>query len=454
VAEYHALGLAGKPAPTRFEVRGVRKDGTEIWTENSVRLIDSEHGPAILCIVQDITEKKAVADKLSRAKAELEERVDGQTRELAETGARYKALIDGSLQGIYLHDALRPVFANQALADMLGIESPEEFLRFSTILDMYAQSDRERMESYYHKRTTDEEAPNTYEVRIRRQDGTFIWAEQRVRMVNWLSRRVIQVVCVDITARKQAEQQLIDAMGEAEKANRAKSDFLAKMSHELRTPLNAIIGFSDLLETLDASGRLRPEKIGEYARNINDSAKHLLEIVNDILDISRIEAGEFSLNEEPLVLKDVIQASLDIVSPHVSNKQQDLRFDTDLSRPMVRADRRAVTQMTLNLLSNAIKFTQDKGVISVSLEHTPDGGMTLCVEDDGVGIDPSMISKVFEPFGQADNASAYEASGTGLGLAIVKSLADQHGCTVSIDSSPNVGTKVSIAFPAFRVTQQ
>ena len=452
MAEYRALRLAGEPAPTRFEVHGIRKDGGEIWTENSVRLIDTEHGQAILCLVQDITEKKEIADQLSRAQAELQEQVDDQTRELAETGARYKALIDGSLQGIYLHDSFRPVFANQALADMLGLDGPEAFLGFDSILSIYADSDRERMTSYYHRRINNDEAPNTYEIRIQRQDGSSMWVEQWVRMVMWLAWRVIQVVCVDITARKQAEQQLIDAMAEAEKANRTKSDFLAKMSHELRTPLNAIIGFSELLETLDAAGRLRPEKTGEYARNISGSAKHLLEIVNDILDISRIEAGEFSLHEEALVIEDVIRASLDIVSPHVGNKQQDLRFDANLARPVIHADRRAVTQMTLNLLSNAIKFTPDRGVISVSLGDTGDGGVVLCVEDNGIGIEESMLSKVFEPFGQADNASAYEASGTGLGLAIVKSLADQHGCAVSIDSTPNIGTRVSIEFPASRVS--
>jgi PAS domain S-box-containing protein len=449
---FRALRIAGKPAPSRFEVHGVRKDGVEIWTENSVRLIDTEDGQAILCIVQDVTEKKAAADQLSRAKAELEEQVDDQTRELAESGARYKALIDGSLQGIFLHDSLRPVFANQALADMLGLDDVEEFLKFESVLSIFDASDRERMVDYYNRRVGDEDAPNTYEVRFQRKDGSPMWVEQRVRMVNWLARRVIQVVCVDITARKEAEQKLIDAMGEAEKANRTKSDFLAKMSHELRTPLNAIIGFSDLLETLDASGRLRPEKTGEYARNISDSAEHLLEIVNDILDISRIEAGEFSLHEEDLVFKDVIQASLEIVSSHVGHKQQDLRFEDSLSRPIIRADRRALTQMTLNLLSNAIKFTPDHGVIAVSLGDTALGGVYLRVEDSGIGIEESMLSKVFEPFGQADNASAYEASGTGLGLAIVKSLADQHGCAVSIDSTPNTGTLVSIEFPASRVT--
>jgi signal transduction histidine kinase len=268
-----------------------------------------------------------------------------------------------------------------------------------------------------------------------------------------MTQPVIQVVCVDITVQKMAKQQLIDAMSEAEKANRTKSDFLAKMSHELRTPLNAIIGFSDLLETLDASGRLRPEKIGEYSRNISDSAKHLLEIVNDILDISRIEAGKFSLNEEALILEDVIQTSLDIVSSHLSHKSQNLKFEANLSRKIIRADRRALTQMTLNLLSNAIKFTPENGDITVRLHDTEDGSVAFYVEDTGIGIEESMMAKVFEPFGQADNASAYEASGTGLGLAIVKSLADQHECTVSIESSLNVGTRVTVGFPAFRVVE-
>lgn len=448
---YRALRLAGKEAPTRFEVHGVRKDGTRIWTENAVRLIDTEQGQAILCLVQDITDKKQAAERLSRAKAELEERVDDQNTRLTETAERYRALVEGSLQGIFLHENLRPVFANQALADMLGLDGPEDFTNSDTILSFYADGEAERMVDYHKRRVSGEDVPNTYEVRYKRKNGSQLWVEQRVRVVTWGARLVIQVVCVDITNRKQSEQQLIDAMAEAEKANRTKSDFLAKMSHELRTPLNAIIGFSDLLETLDSAGRLRPEKTGEYARNINDSAKHLLDIVNDILDISRIEAEQFVLHEEELILEEVVQASIDIVSPHVSNKRQELRLTTRLSTPVLRADRRALTQMTLNLLSNAIKFSPIGGEIVVTLSDNSDGGIALRVADNGVGIDESMLSKVFEPFGQADNASAYEASGTGLGLAIVKALADQHQARVSIDSAPNKGTRVAVEFPASRV---
>lgn len=449
--EFRALRLAGKEVPSRFEVHGVCKDGSRIWTENTVCLIDTEQGQAILCLVQDITEKKAAAERLSRAKAELEVQVDDQNTELAETAERYKALVEGSLQGIFLQENMRPVFANQALADMLGLDSPEEFLNRGTIHSMYADGEVERMVDFHNRRLAGEDVPNTYEVRYKRKDGSLLWVEQRVRVVTWLKRRVIQVVCVDISTRKQSEQQLMDAMAEAEKANRTKSDFLAKMSHELRTPLNAIIGFSDLLETLDASGRLKPEKTGEYARNINDSAKHLLDIVNDILDISRIEAEQFSLHEEKVTVGDVVRASIDIVSPHVSNKRQDLRLSARLTRPVLRADRLALTQMTLNLLSNAIKFSPDGGVIEVTLDDTSEGGIILQVEDNGIGIEQAMIAKVFEPFGQADNASAYEASGTGLGLAIVKALADQHQARASIDSTPGKGTRVAVEFPASRV---
>lgn len=173
--------------------------------------------------------------------------------------------------------------------------------------------------------------------------------------------------------------------------------------------------------------------------------------MNDILDISRIEAEQFSLHEEKVTVEDVVRASIDIVSPHVSNKRQDLRLSARLTRPVLRADRRALTQMTLNLLSNAIKFSPDGGVIEVTLDDTSEGGIILQVEDNGIGIEQAMIAKVFEPFGQADNASAYEASGTGLGLAIVKALADQHQARASIDSTPGKGTRVAVEFPASRV---
>jgi PAS domain S-box-containing protein len=177
MADYRARRFEGKTAPTRFEVEGVRKDGAKIWTENTVRLIDTAEGQATLCIVQDITEKKEKADRLSRAHAQLEEQVDGQTKELAETDARYKALIDGSLQGIYMHDSQRPVFANQALADMLGLDSPDAFLEFESIMEMYADNEQERMQDYFHRRLDNEEVPNTYEVQFKRRDGSRLWVE-------------------------------------------------------------------------------------------------------------------------------------------------------------------------------------------------------------------------------------------------------------------------------------
>lgn len=448
---FRALRLAGRPAPARFEVQGIRKDGRAIWTENTVRLIDTEHGEAILCIVQDITEKKSAADELAQAKFELESRVADQTLELAESATRYKTLIDGSLQGIFLHDNLKPVFANQALAEMLGLESPERFLEFDNILMMYAPSEHQRMESYKSRRLSGEAVPTSYECQAIRGDGTSIWLEQRVSMLMWSGRRVIQVVCIDITARKKAEQQLLDAKADAERANRTKSDFLAKMSHELRTPLNAIIGFSEFMSTLQEAGALRPEKTLEYTGHISDSAQHLLAIVNDILDISRIESGGLALQEESLVLEDVIGASIEIVSAQISEKHLNLSLEFTATHTVVKADRRAVMQIALNLLSNAIKFTPEGGSIFVSGQDAADGGLTLSVADNGIGIERAMIDRVFEPFGQAENQSAYEASGTGLGLPIVKSLADLHGCAVNIASEPGSGTRVAIVFPASRV---
>ena len=223
--KFRALRLAGKAAPTRFKVQGVRKDGGTIWTENAVRLIDTEDGTAILCIVQDITAKKTAADDLSKAKADLENRVADQTRELADSAARYKGLIDESLQGIYLHDNMRPVFANQAMADMLGLDGPDQFLAFDTILRMYPVSEHPLLIDYKNRRLRGAPAPTQYVSRAVRGDGSLIWIEQRVSIMMWSTMRVVQVACIDISARKKAEQQLIDAKADAEQANRTKIGF-------------------------------------------------------------------------------------------------------------------------------------------------------------------------------------------------------------------------------------
>ncbi len=233
----------------------------------------------------------------------------------------------------------------------------------------------------------------------------------------------------------------------AETANRSKSEFLANMSHELRTPLNAIIGFSEIMET-GLFGDLGSPKYKEYAADIHASGAHLLELINDILDMSKIEAGRMTLETQRLPLPEVVEESLRLVSGRA--EVASVKIVNELgAMPPVDADKRAVKQVLLNLLSNAIKFTPAGG--SIYLRGQTDGGMaTIAVEDTGIGIPASALPKIGRPFEQVESHHAKSHKGTGLGLALSRSLVELHGGTLTIESTEGVGTKVSFTLPLAR----
>ena len=233
----------------------------------------------------------------------------------------------------------------------------------------------------------------------------------------------------------------------AETANRSKSEFLANMSHELRTPLNAIIGFSEIMET-GLFGDLGSPKYKEYAADIHASGAHLLELINDILDMSKIEAGRMTLETQRLPLSEVVEESLRLVSGRAEVASVKI-VDELGAMPPVDADKRAVKQVLLNLLSNAIKFTPAGG--SIYLRGQADGGMaTIAVEDTGIGIPASALPKIGRPFEQVESHHAKSHKGTGLGLALSRSLVELHGGTLTIESTEGVGTKVSFTLPLAR----
>ena len=298
------------------------------------------------------------------------------------------------------------------------------------------------------------------EFRVRREsyDATghpaaqFVWIEMRCRPLEQatadagaLSRREVVAVLRDVTERKRQEQALEDARGEAERANAAKSRFLATMSHELRTPLNAIIGFSEMLMKesmlmLDAGRR------NEYAGLISDSGHHLLAVINGILDMSKIETDNFEITPEPFAPSQVVAGCCELLALRAreAGVQIDKMAADDL--PEMIADRRALNQILLNLLSNAIRFTDSGGKVTIGARAEA-AAITFVVEDNGVGISDEDLARVGEPYFQARASYDRRHGGTGLGLSIVKGLVRLHGGEMSIRSRIGEGTRVTVRLP-------
>jgi len=242
---------------------------------------------------------------------------------------------------------------------------------------------------------------------------------------------------------------LRSARDEAERANRAKSEFLANMSHELRTPLNAIIGFSEMLES--GYGGILSERQASYTKDIHDSGQHLLQIINNVLDMSKVEAGQYQLFETAVDLRDVARAAISIVGSRARERGLLLELVTEPTLPVVMADERTLRQVLLNLLSNAVKFTHGGGTVVVSGGIQSDGTAKICVRDTGIGIAPEALELVMEPFRQANGSFSREYEGTGLGLTISKNFIELHGGRLTIESTLGAGTTVTVVLPSFRV---
>ncbi len=241
-----------------------------------------------------------------------------------------------------------------------------------------------------------------------------------------------------------------EARRRAETANKAKSRFLATMSHELRTPLNAIMGFSEVMKA-EILGPLQNPTYREYAGNIHDSGKHLLHLINEILDLSRIEAGRYELHEEPLRMSDVAEDCHRLLKLRAQSKGVDLIEDYDNDLPQIWADQRAIRQICLNLMSNALKFTPKGGRITVTVGAMTDGGQYLSVRDTGPGIPADEIPKVLQVFGQGSLAHENAEGGTGLGLPIVQNLIELHGGQFELQSELRKGTEAIITMPKQRI---
>jgi PAS domain S-box-containing protein len=244
----------------------------------------------------------------------------------------------------------------------------------------------------------------------------------------------------------QFAEQLRAARMAAESANQAKSRFLAHMSHELRTPLNAILGFADVIRH-GMFGEISPIRYRDYVQYIHESGSHLLEMINDVLDLSKIEAGKFELKIEALDAKLVTQAGSKLVAGMAKENSVRLMIDIDPACPVIHGDARAIKQIIINLLSNGVKFTPAGGYVMLQIQAAGTNGFEIVVTDTGIGMSSDDVAKALDPFGQIDGTLARQHRGTGLGLPLVKNLTELQGGMLQIDSAPSRGTRVSVFLP-------
>lgn len=409
--------------------------GSWIWMRaRAEQVVQNEYNePHLIGIAVDITEQREVEEENKKADLRLREAVD---------------LLP---EAFVLWDSKnRLVMCNSTYQKLNGLNSEDvvEGTPYSEVM----KSARKPISTKKVKELK-KFGSHQFNYTMQLDDGRwFQIAEQRTKDDGWVS------VGTEITKVKQSEaesisktnklQELTRKLGyekeRAETANRSKSDFVASISHELRTPLNAIIGFSDVMRQ-EAFGKLGHEKYKEYSNDINESGMDLLHLINDILDMSKIEAGRMDLKFETFNLVELLKDACRTIDTEAKKKHLDIQMKSKDNIPLT-ADRRSIKQILLNVLSNSVKFTEKDGSISLTTLEK-DGKVLIQIEDTGIGIPAKDIAKLGKPFVQLENQMTRSHDGSGLGLSIAESLAELHDGKLIIESKEKVGTKVTIALP-------
>lgn len=415
----------------------IRLDGSEVDIEVLGIRIPWRGRTAALSVIRDISSR--VSGRLAR--------VEGERRmaALAESipGAIYQCVMrpSGHLRFSYISPGIKELF---------GIDADAVMKRATILLQKIHPDDRRALRDAVRN-----SAPGLSPVELELRVPNAVGAVSRVQSIARPRERedgdiVWDGIFLDVTERHYALMALRGAKEEAELANRIKSEFLASMSHEIRTPLNAIMGFAEVIEKqiFGPVGQLRYQ---EYAADIHASGAHLLALIEDILDLSKLEAGKIELREDEVDVARVIDSSLSLLKRRAEDGEIKLAVRIAKKLPALRGDERRIKQVLFNLVSNASKFTPDGGKISISATVGATTGLRIYVQDSGVGIKPEDMDTVMQPFGQAHDTNAPDDTGTGLGLPLAKSLVESHGGKLNLESEPGKGTRVTVQFPPMRL---
>ncbi|MGE3622295.1 MAG: PAS domain-containing sensor histidine kinase [Bdellovibrionales bacterium] len=401
-------------------------------------------------------EAAALALSLHRANAELSQKIGDEARmafALRESEQKYRAIFENVGTGIAQIAASGEwLNANRALAKMLEYDSPEDLLAAQPDLKGKLFADPIQRHEWFAKLLTGN--GEKIEVQLKTRTGRAIWVASNGHAVRDNNQDVSYFECTmyDITERREVENALIHAKEQADFANRSKSEFLANMSHELRTPLNAIIGFSEIIREQMFGPVGQPQYV-EYARDIYDSGELLLSLINDILDMSKIEAGKRALLESVIDIERVVQSVVRLVASRAKMGKLRLTVTVPKDLPNLRGEEKALKQVLTNLLTNAIKFTPEGGAVSLEARMDEEGRMCIAIKDSGIGIAPEDMPVALAPFGQIESALSRKTQGTGLGLPLTKALVELHGGTLDLQSKIGAGTSVTVVLPAERVVR-
>lgn len=448
--------------PDNFDVeyRVIDENGQMRWLREHGEVEYDEAGNAVghLGILQDISDLKSAQEELERVIGERTRELGSEIEKHRQTEAAlhesksYAAvMIENTAEGMVSIDDKGAIESFNPAAQRIFGYTSEEVVGHNVSL-LIPEAERAEHDKYVQDSTL--HAPRIInqarDLFGRRKNGDLFPMELNVSRMAIRGESKFIGILHDITDRKLAEEGVLQARAQAEISSRAKSELLANMSHELRTPLNAIIGFSQMFlgETF---GSLGHDKYNEYALDIFDSSSHLLELINDILDVSSIEAGKFELHENELDLNRAIRAMIRIIQPRADKDGISLSFIAAKKTPRILGDERRIKQILLNILSNAVKFTRSKGKVDVSTEAGAEGGLVILVSDTGIGMDEDQIALAIEKFGQIDSGHSRRESGTGLGLPLTIALVEQHGGSLAIKSEPGAGTTVAITLPPGRM---